>query len=111
MQQQRRIGPQQGYNNQGAGGYQQGYQQQNQGSKARFTNPMIHPNAIHSVPESLYSFRFRFSPISVFYNRKFKKNCEIAEFIPNQLRFHEIFLANFHDMEISLVVLTCHFLG
>ena len=46
MQQQRRVGPQQGYNNQGAGGYQQGYQQQNQGSKARFTNPTIHPNAI-----------------------------------------------------------------
>ena len=44
---------------------------------------------LHSVPESLYSFRLRFSRISVFYNRKFKKNCEIAEFIPNQLRFHE----------------------
>ena len=42
MQQQRRvgrpIGAQQGYNNQGAGGYQQ---QQNQGSKARFTNSTI----------------------------------------------------------------------
>ena len=42
MQQQRRvgrpIGAQQGYDNQGAGGYQQ---QQNQGSKARFINPTI----------------------------------------------------------------------
>ena len=46
MQQQRRVGPQQGYNNQGVGGYQQGYQQQNQGSKARFTNPTIQSNAI-----------------------------------------------------------------
>ena len=44
---------------------------------------------MHSVPESLYSLRFRFSRISVFYNRKIKKTCEIAEFIPNQLRFHE----------------------
>ena len=35
---------------------------------------------VHSVPESLYSFRFRLSRISVFYNRKF---------IPNPLRFHE----------------------
>ena len=66
---------------------------------------------LHSVPESLYSFRFRFSWISVFYNRKFKKIREIAEFIPNQLRFHEKKLANFHDMEISLVVLPCHFIG
>ena len=46
MQQQRRVGPQQGYYNQGAGGYQQGQQQQNQGSKARFINPMIQANAI-----------------------------------------------------------------
>ena len=66
---------------------------------------------LHSVPESLYSFRFRFSQISVFYNRKFEKNREIAEFIPNQLRFHEKFLANFHDMEIRLVVLPCLFIG
>ena len=29
---------------------------------------------LHSFPESLYSFRFRFSQISVFYNRKFEKN-------------------------------------
>ena len=41
MQQQRRVGPQQGYNNQGAGGYQQGHQQQNQGSKARFTIELL----------------------------------------------------------------------
>ena len=42
----------------------------------------------------------------------FKKNREIAEFIPNQLRFHEKkTLANFRDMEISLVVLPCHFIG
>ena len=27
--------------------------------------------------------------ISVFYNRKFKKNREIAGFIPNPLRFHK----------------------
>ena len=46
MQQQRRVGPQQGYYNQGAGGYQQGQQQQNQGSKARFINPMIQENAL-----------------------------------------------------------------
>ena len=50
MQQQRRvgrpIGPQQGYNNQGAGGYQQDQQQQNQGSKARFINPTIQANAV-----------------------------------------------------------------
>ena len=44
---------------------------------------------MHCVPESLYSFRFWFSQISVFYDRKFKKIHEIAEFIPNQLRFHE----------------------
>ena len=56
---------------------------------------------LHSVPERLYSFRFRFSQISVFYNRKFKKIREIAVFIPYQLRFHEKTLANFHDMEIS----------
>ena len=31
----------------------------------------------------------------------FKKIREIAEFIPNQLRFHEKTLANFRDMEIS----------
>ena len=43
----------------------------------------------HSVLGSLYSFRFRFSLISVFYNKKFKKNRETAEFIPDQLRFHE----------------------
>ena len=66
---------------------------------------------VHTVPESQYSFRFRFSRISVFYDRKFKKIREIAEFIPNQLRFHEKTLANFHDMEISLVVLPCHFIG
>ena len=66
---------------------------------------------LHSVPESLYSFQFRFSQISVFCNKKFKKIREIAEFIPNQLRFHEKNLANFHDMEISLVVLPCHFIG
>ena len=54
---------------------------------------------VHSVPESLYSFRFRFSRISVFYNRKFKKTREIAEFIPNQLRFHEKkTLGNFRDI-------------
>ena len=41
--------------------------------------------ALHSVPGSLYSFRFRFSRISVFYNKKFKKNRETAEFIPDQL--------------------------
>ena len=50
MQQQRRVGrpmgPQQGYNNQGPGGYQQGQQQQNQGSKARFINSTIQANAI-----------------------------------------------------------------
>ena len=46
-------------------------------------------STMHSVPESLYSFRFQFSWISVFYNRKFKKNREIAEFIPNQLHFHK----------------------
>ena len=46
MQQQRRVGPQQGYNNQGAGGYQQGHHQQNQGSKARFIKPTIQANAI-----------------------------------------------------------------
>ena len=40
-----------------------------------------------------------------------KKIREIAEFIPNQLRFHEKTLANFCDMEISLVVLPCHFIG
>ena len=45
--------------------------------------------AMHSVPESLYSFRFLFSQISVFYNRKFLKIREIAEFIPNQLHFHK----------------------
>ena len=49
MQQQRRvgrpIGAQQGYNNQGEGGYQQ---QQNQGSKARFINPTIQANAIYT---------------------------------------------------------------
>ena len=39
------------------------------------------------------------------------KNREIAEFIPNQLRFHENFLANIHDMEINLVILPCHFIG
>ena len=43
--------------------------------------------------------------------KSFKKICEIAEFIPNQLRFHEKNLANFRDMEISLVVLPCHFIG
>ena len=48
---------------------------------------ILYAVALHSVPESLYSFQF--SRISVFYNRKFKKNHEIAEFIPNQLRFHE----------------------
>ena len=53
---------------------------------------------MHSVPESLYSFRFRSSRISVFYNKKIR---EIAGFIPNQLRFHEKTLANFRDMEIS----------
>ena len=67
--------------------------------------------ALHTVPESQYSFRFQFSRISVFYDRKFKIFCEIAEFIPNQLRFHKKKLANFHDMEISLVVLPCHFIG
>ena len=66
---------------------------------------------LHTVPESQYSFRFRFSWISVFYDRKFKKIREIAEFIPNQLRFHEKNLANFRDMEISLVILPCHFIG
>ena len=66
---------------------------------------------MHTVPESLYSFRFWFSRISVFYNRKIKKTCEIVEFIPNQLRFHEKNLANFCDMEISLLVLPCHFIG
>ena len=41
-----------------------------------------------------------------------KKLRENAEFIPNQLRFHEKkTLANFRDMEISLVVLPCHFIG
>ena len=54
---------------------------------------------MRSVPESLYSFRF--SRISVFYNRKFKKIREIAVFIPYQLRFHEKTLANCRDMEIS----------
>ena len=61
----------------------------------------IHSIPMHSVPESLYSFRIRFSRISVFYNRKFKKIREIAGFIPNQLHFHEKTLANFRDMEIS----------
>ena len=45
--------------------------------------------AMHSVPESLYSFRLQFSQISVFCNKSLKKIREIAEFIPNQLRFHE----------------------
>ena len=40
-----------------------------------------------------------------------KKIREIAGFIPNQLRFHEKTLANFCDMEISLLVLPCHFIG
>ena len=42
--------------------------------------------AMHSVPESLYSFRFR-----ILYSiiESCLKNREIAEFIPNQLRFHE----------------------
>ena len=31
----------------------------------------------------------------------FKKIREIAEFIPNQLRFHKKTLANIRDMEIS----------
>ena len=39
-----------------------------------------------------------------------KKIREIAEFIPNQLRFHEKNSANFRDMEISLVI-PCHFIG
>ena len=54
-------------------------------------NPNVHLSQlpVHTVPESLYSFRFRFSRISVFYNRKFKKTREIAEFTPNPLRFHE----------------------
>ena len=43
--------------------------------------------------------------------KSLKKIREIAEFIPDQLRFHEKkTLANFHDMEISLVVLPCHFI-
>ena len=67
-------------------------------------------HTLHSVPGILYSFRFRFLRISVFYDKKFKKNRETAEFIPDQLRFHEKTLANFHDMEISLVVLPCHFI-
>ena len=50
-------------------------------------SPIFDP--LHSVPESLHSLRFRFSRISVFCNKKFKKIREIAEFIPNQLRFHE----------------------
>ena len=29
---------------------------------------------LHSVPESLYSFRYRFSQISVFYNEVLKKS-------------------------------------
>ena len=66
---------------------------------------------MHSVPESLYSFRFQFSRISVFCNKSLKKIREIAEFTPNQLRFHEKTLANFCDMEISLLVLPCHFIG
>ena len=49
----------------------------------------LHDHPLHSVPESLYSFRFRFLRISVFCNKKLKKNREIAEFIANQLRFHE----------------------
>ena len=51
-------------------------------------NKANHNFTMHSVPGSLYSFRFRFSRISVFYNKKFKKNRETAEFIPDQLRFH-----------------------
>ena len=43
--------------------------------------------------------------------KSLKKICEIAEFIPNQLRFHKKTLANFRDMEISLVALPCHFIG
>ena len=39
------------------------------------------------------------------------KICDIAEFIPNQLRFHKKALANSLDMEISLVALPCHFIG
>ena len=51
-----------------------------------------------------YSFHeFLYSVI-----KSLKKNREIAEFIPNQLRFHEKNLANFCD---SLVVLPCHFIG
>ena len=64
MQQQRRvgrpIGPQQGYNNQGAGGYQQDQQQQNQGSKARFINPTIRANAIKGAVHKLSSQNLRF---------------------------------------------------
>ena len=73
-------------------------------------SPIFDP--LHIVPESLHSSRFRFSRISVFCNKKFKKIREIAEFIPYQLHFNEKkTLANFREMEISLVVLPCHFIG
>ena len=55
--------------------------------------------AMHSDPESLYSFRFRFSQISVSVIKSLKQIRETAEFIPNQLRFHEKkTLANFRDI-------------
>ena len=40
--------------------------------------------------------------------KSLKKICELAEFIPNSRKKT---LANFRDMEISLVVLPCHFIG
>ena len=40
-----------------------------------------------------------------------RKIREISEFFPNQLHFHEKNSANFRGMEISLVVLPCHFIG
>ena len=60
-----------------------------EGSFFNLTANIFESGPMHTVPESLYSFRFQFSQISVFYDRKFKKIREIAEFIPNQLRFHE----------------------
>ena len=41
--------------------------------KLDFFTKYFQVTSLHSVPESLYSFRFWFSRISVFYNRKFKK--------------------------------------
>ena len=44
---------------------------------------------MHSVPESLYSFGSGFHEFLYSVIKSLKFFCEIAEFIPNQLRFHE----------------------